>query len=127
MPLNRRNTRNFTRTLRAGCDLQRLYLVKRGDDQLQGQQVRHLLFACWRTQITKSGQTLSRAMTGNNRTTWFIPLSELKRRGVNHLSPVDQIEDPVGGGTWQPEADTTITEQMFGNVVKVECKRTDPA
>jgi hypothetical protein len=126
MPLNARNTKNRSRVARGGKDNQVMYLHKRGPDQQQGTVVVHKLFACWRELITRTGQTLQERMTSNTRCILHIPTSELKRVGVNYLTVIDKFYDPKTGDWWRPESDTTVSEMLFGNMFKLECKQGDP-
>ena len=120
MPLNRRNTRLFTRILFAG-QLQKIRLLKRNDDQQQGTVIPYILFGCRRGQITKTGETYVGNMTSDNRVTWHIPRYELDRVGINYLNPTDRIEDiEYKTGTWQPESTTGITEKLWGNEVDID-------
>ena len=57
MPLNRTNQRFFHRFLYAG-QLESVRLLKRGDDQRQGEITAYTLHECRRSQIHKAGQTL---------------------------------------------------------------------
>lgn len=126
MPLNKRNTRNFTRVLRAGSDIQEIILYKRGDDQEQGTVVALRLFGCWRGPISRTGQPLRGRLTSDGSCFWNIPRAELNRAGVNTIMPADKIYDPIDGDYWSPFASTTITEVLFGNVVRFQCRATDP-
>jgi len=126
MPLNRRNTKNNARVHRGGVNIQKITLYKRGDNQKQGVVVAHELFTCWRDLITVTGQTLVTARAVNVRTTWHIPRAELNRNGILTVNATDKIYDPLEGIWWTPYASTTITESMFGNMVAIDCYRTDP-
>lgn len=126
MPLNARNTRNRHRVLYGGQAGQTIILYKRQDDQQSGTQKVFKLFCCKKGRITKTGQPIKGKMTSNERTTWMIPLSELQRCGIGYINALDRIYDPKGTGTWMPESDTVITVKMFGNVISIDCKSTDP-
>ncbi len=125
MPLSRRNQRTFHRTLYAGWD-QKLTLLKRGDDQDQGEVVAHTLFHCRRKQITKTGQTIQGEESSDHFTTWVVPRIELDRVGVAYLNNLDRFVDPIEGGTWQPESTTSILIKLGGNYINVDCQRVDP-
>lgn len=126
MPLNKKNQRGFHRTLYAG-QLQKITLLKRGDDLQQGTVTAHVLFNCRRRMISKTGQTIAGDISSAHSVTWVIPRQELDRVGVNYLNATDRIVDPVEGGTWQPESTTGLLIKLFGNIVNVDCLRTDAA
>lgn len=126
MPLNSRNTRNFAGVLRGGSDLQKIILYKRGFDQEQGQVVALVMFRCWRGPIQRAGQPLRGRLTAEATCVWSIPRAELNRAGVDTIMPADKLYDPKQGDYWSPFASTTITEALFGNVVRFQCRQTDP-
>lgn len=124
MPLNKRNTRFFHRTLYAG-QTERLRLLKR-DPNLKAMIVTpHLLFTCWWSDLTKEGQQLDNDVTSNHRRTWHVPVSELRRVGVNYINPLDVFVD-VEGRYWQPESTNKIDSLLFENYLDIECRRTEP-
>ena len=128
MPLNRTNQRFFHRFLYAG-QLESVRLLKRGDDQRQGEITAYTLHECRRSQIHKAGQTLDGDMNVEHTTTWHIPRTELDRVGVNYLNPLDAIEQLDGeekGNIWQPESDTGIDVKLFAVHVCVDCKLLKP-
>lgn len=108
--------------------LQTITLQKRGNDQREGDMENHTLFGCWREDITKSGEPIQRSMSVNHSTTWHIPVSELKRVGVNYLNVNDRFVNVEFGLQmyWNPESDQTIALDLFGNMYDVQCLRIDP-
>ena len=124
MPLNKKNTRTFHRTL-YGTILEPVTLLKRGNDQQQGTVTGMSLFNCRWSRIFKSGQTLQADMTSSHRRTLHIPVVELDRVGVAFLNALDRFVD-VEGRYWQPESGNTITVKLIENHVCVECLRVDP-
>lgn len=127
MPMNRRNTRGFTRKLFAGT-LERLQLLKRGDDQKQNEVRDITLYQCRRSAISKSGQTVLGDNVVSHQCVWHIPRRELDRVGVEYLNNLDrlvQLDEPEKGGVWEPESTTRIDVKMFANEVDVLCLRTD--
>ena len=128
MPLTRRNTRTFHRSLYAG-ELESIEILKRDDDQRQGTVRRVKLFQCRRSRIERSGQMVQSDNQFDHHTIWHIPRIELDRTGIDHLNPIDriiQLEGREKGFTWQPEATTIIAEKLFGNMMALVCLRTDP-
>ncbi len=127
MPLRQNNTRLQHRRIMAGW-LQTITLQKRGNDQREGDMENHTLFGCWREDITKSGEPIQRSMSVNHSTTWHIPVSELKRVGVNYLNVNDRFVNVEFGLQmyWNPESDQTIALDLFGNMYDVQCLRIDP-
>ena len=132
MPLSRENQREMHLILYGGTgSLETIILRKRDDDQRQGT-VRSLeLFDVRHSKITKTGNTLQGDMTAIHHTTWHIPIVELERVGVAYLSALDKIiqvgdGNPIEAGyEWQPEGDTQITVQLFGDHLCVQCHRRD--
>lgn len=120
MPLNKRNTRSFTRRVYGG-KLESVILYKRNDDQQQGTVTTYKLFRCRVGKITKSGETIQNEMTSNHRARWHIPLSELRRVGIAYLNPADRIKQIKSGRIWQPESTTLIEQKLFENEVDVDC------
>ncbi len=128
MGLNRRNTKHFDRNLFIGVS-ETITLLKRDDDLRQGVVRAIILYGCWRSAISKTGQTIQRDMTGGHSCDWNVPRRELERVGVAYLSALDRIVQTEGleaGYVWQPESTTRIDVQLLGNYVKLGCLRTDP-
>lgn len=124
MPLNKRNTKGFHRVLYGG-QLEKVTLLKR-DPNLRAMVVTsHLLFTCWWSDLTKTGQQLDNDVTSNHRRKLHIPTSELKRVGVNYINPLDVFIDEQGRH-WQPESTTTIEAKLWENHLDIECLRTEP-
>lgn len=122
---NRYNQSRFYTYLFAGLDQQTITLLKRGDDQLQGQVVPHVLYGCWPSIINKNGETLQGAMTSEHAIMWNIPGVELARVGVNYLNPLDRIQGTITKGIWQPEATTNIDVKLMECYLNVFCLRVD--
>lgn len=123
MVIRRSNTTVFDRTLYAG-ETEKVRLYKRGDDQRQGTVVAYILFNCRHTHVAKDGETIENDTSSGMRTTWFIPLRELRRHGITYLNAADRIEQLTGkeaGRQWIPESTTSITESLFGNMIVVDC------
>ncbi len=129
MPLARKNTRGFHRKTYSG-QLEKIQLLKRGDDQQQGTVVTYVLYQCRRSLIPKSGETLEGDMNVTHTCTWHIPRVELDRVGINYLNPADRIVqlDGVERDTvWQPESTTGIENKMFRNHLCIQCLMLNPA
>ena len=124
MPLTRKTTRYFHRTLYAG-ELQTITLRKRGDDQQQGTTVDLLLFNCRPSRIYKTGEPIQGDISSDERCIWHIPREQLDRVGVDHLNAADIIIDKFNR-YWNPESNTTIVIQLFENMVNLDCLRVDP-
>ena len=124
MPMNKQNQRYFYRRLFAGI-AETITLLKRGDNQQQGTVRAIKLFDCWMDPVLKTGETIQGGMDSNHSTTWHIPMSELKRTGINYLAPADIIKDRQGR-YWQPESTTTITVNLMENEWGLDCLRIDP-
>lgn len=122
MPLNKNNTTTFHRTLYAGM-LQQITILKRGDDQRQGEVVKYVLFECRRSVISKTGEPIAGEMTSSHRVTWHIPTIELQRVGINYLNSADRIIDDEEGCTYQPESTTSILLKTFSNHQNIDCLR----
>ncbi len=122
MPLNARNTRFFHRTLYAS-ELQSISILKRGDDQREGEVTKYTLYQCRRSIITKTGEPIAGEMTSYHRVTWHIPTCELKRVGINYLNSADRIIDEDEGSIYQPESTTSITLKTFSNHQNIDCLR----
>lgn len=120
---------HFHRFLYGGM-LEKIRLLKRGDDQQQGTVTVYVLHECRRSSIPKGGQTLDGDMSVDHETVWHIPDSELQRVGINYLNPADRIEQLVGkekGNFWQPESTTTIEKKLFDTHSHVRCLLLVPA
>lgn len=120
---------HFHRRLYAGM-LEKIRLLKRGDDQQQGTVTAYVLYEARRSSIQKAGQTLDGEMNVDHTTVWHIPTSELRRVGINYLNPADIIEQLEGeekGNQWQPEATTSIESKLFTTHAHVACLMYKPA
>lgn len=122
MPLNRRNTRTFHKTLYAGM-LETVTILKREPNQRQGTVAAFTVYNCRRGQITRQGQTVAGDMDTESRTVWHLPLSELQRVGIAYINVLDRIVSLQSEGTWQPESDTPILMKLFGNMVRIDCRQ----
>src|SRR5689334_3418805 len=125
MPLNRRNSAVFHRTLYAG-ELEWVYLLKRGDDQKEGQVTRYKIFQARRGNLSKSGEALDGDDAAFHSCQWVLPGTELKRVGVNYINVLDRIVDQFNMH-WQPESPNSIILSQFDNFVIIDCVRIDPA
>ncbi len=127
MPLNRNNTRVFQRTLYAGQMLT-VQLLKRNDDQQEGTVTAFTVFDCRHGPMYRTGEPIQGDEGSDHRTTWHIPVIELRRVGVAYLNPADRIVDTEDGFKryWQPESTTIIQLKLWGNFVDVDCLRIDP-
>jgi hypothetical protein len=124
MPLNKRNTRGFHRTLYAGM-LESFTLLKRDDNQRQNVVTKYVIHQIRPSRIHKTGQTIQGDMSSDHRRTLHVPKVEMDRLGINHFNPLDRFIDKEDRW-WQPESGTMITEQLFENHVCVHCLRVDP-
>ena len=123
MPLNKRNTTVFHRTLYAG-ELVTVTLLKRNDDQDEGTVTPYLIFQSRRSIILKQGEPYQGDMSSDHDCVWHLPRVELDRVGVNYLSAADGIVDEKGR-VWQNEADIGFEVKLFENHVCMACKRAD--
>ena len=121
MPLNQRNSRVCHRTLFAGI-LEKVTILKRGDDQREGTVTAYKVFQCRKSLITKTKEPIAGDMLADHRLIWHIPRVELDRVGINYLNPADRIVDGLGR-IWQPESTTTITIKLFETHIDVHCLR----
>lgn len=124
MPMSRRNSQVFHRTLYAG-QLEKITLLKRGDDQNEGQVVAYILFQCRRGNLAKQGEALQGEMAVSHSTQWVIPNTELRRVGVNYIDVLDRIVDQFNMW-WQPESANSIVLSQFDNFTIIETVRVDP-
>lgn len=122
MVLNRHSTRTFHRRLYS-TELQSITLLKRGDDLQQNIVTKYQLFQCRRSYITHTGETIQGSMAGSDTVIWHIPKIELGRVGVAYLNDLDRIVDPILNQTWQPEAGNPIQIKLFGNQIRITCRR----
>lgn len=128
MPLRKNNTRVFHRALYCG-ELEKIRLLHHNDDFHASTITASTLFNCRRGPTQRGGEPIQGDMMSSHTCFWFIPRVELARVGVDHINMINQIIQLVGreaGWTWQPEADTSIELKLFGNQVKILCKRADP-
>lgn len=124
MPLNRANSSSFHRTLYAG-QLEKVTLMKRGDDQSEGQVISYTIFECRRGNPSKSGEALQQEMAVSHSVQWLIPNAELRRVGVNYIDVLDRIVDQFNMW-WQPESGNTIVLSQFDQYTILDCVRVDP-
>jgi hypothetical protein len=123
MPLNEKNTRTFHRTLYGGTGmLQTVTLLKRDDDQRQGNVTAYKLFQVRWSRIFKTGEPILGDMSSSHTRTVHLPRIELDRVGVAHINALDRFVDREGV-TWQPESTTNITVKLFQNHICVVCLR----
>lgn len=129
MALRPETTRVFHRNLYAGM-LQTVTLLKRNNDQQEGTVRSVRVFDCRQKKVYKTGEAIQVDMSSDNRCVWQLPLIELVRAGVQYINVIDRIVNTGAAfgvpGTWQPESDTQIVAQLYGNFVNVFCKRIDP-
>ena len=124
MPLCRQNTRTFHRAL-YGTILEKITLLKRGNDQQEGTVRALVIYQARRSMITKTGEPIQGDMSSDHQVVWHLPDVELARVGVAYINSLDRIVDKEGR-YWQPEAGTLITVKLFGNHHCVACLRVDP-
>lgn len=53
-------------------------------------------------------------------------MTQLKRNGVDYINALDRIYDPKLKEYWEPEADNTIDQKLFGAEWTLQCKLTNP-
>lgn len=128
MPLRYSNTTSFHRKLY--CDrIEPLKILKRNDDLQEGTVQALIVYACWHSRYTRTKEPISHDLTAEHTTDWHIALSELQRVGINFLSSLDRLVQiqpqnlQEQGWIWQPESDTNIDASVFGNALKIHCKR----
>lgn len=121
MPLNKRNTRVFHRTLFA-TELESVTLLKRDDDQREGVVTSYTLFQVRWSSIRKTGQQIQADETSDHRRQLHIPRVELERIGVHYINSLDRFVDEQNR-TWEPESTTEIAIRLWENHVDVYCKR----
>lgn len=123
MPMRRVLCRQFHRRLFGG-QMQKIQLLKRGDDQAEGTVVSLILFQCRHSLIVKTGEPLAGDMASGSRTVWHIPRTELDRVGVAYLNAGDRIREidgPNSGRVWMPESTDEITVKLFATHLDVMC------
>lgn len=129
MPLNKRNTKTFHRYLYAG-QLEKITLLKRGDDLQEGQLRSLTIYQARRSMISKRGEPLQGDMAVGTAAVWHIPRSELERVGVQHINVLDRFVDYSGPEGlpryWQPESGQNILVKCFEQHYTVDCVRVDP-
>lgn len=127
--LSKATTRLFYRKLYGGM-LKTITILKRGDDQKQGSIVSYILYGCRRKKIYHEGEPIQRDMASADETVWQIPRAELDRVGILYLNAADTIVESVRNLTkpryWRPEANTMITDQLYENILNLDCVRCDP-
>lgn len=124
MPLNKRTTLHFHRILYA-TELETVTLLKRNQDMNAGIVTSYKMYDCRWGQTIKTGEPLQADMLSNHRRAIHIPRLELKRIGIQDISPLDRFID-VEGRYWQPEATTHITLKLWENHMCIDCLRVDP-
>lgn len=124
MPLSKRNSAVFHKTLYAG-QLERVTLLKRGDDQSEGQVIAYELHSCRRGNLSKTGEAIQGEMAVSHSAQWIIPCTELRRVGVNYINVLDRIVDQFNMW-WQPESPNNITLSQFDNYYLIDTVRVDP-
>lgn len=124
MPLKRRNQQVFHRKLYCG-QLERVILLKRGDDQQEGTVTAFTLYNCRRGNVTKSGEAINLDVPAFEYVQWLIPCTELRRVGVNYLNVLDRVIDQFNQW-WNPESTETMTLAIFDNYYVVPSRRVDP-
>lgn len=124
MPLRKELTTNFDRCL-YGSILQKVILLKRGDDQQQGTVTTYTLFNIRWSELHKSGETIQGDMDANHTTTIHIPRIEMNRIGVWYFSPLDRFID-VAGAIWQPESPQQFANRLFTNHVHIDVRMVVP-
>lgn len=124
MPLTRDNCKFFQRTLYGPGILEKVTLLKRNDDMDASVVTSYLIFDIRWSRTIKSGQPIAGDELSNHYRTIHIPQLELDRVGVHHVNPLDRFVDKEGR-TWQAESPQTITIQLLGNHICIECRRCD--
>lgn len=124
MPLKRRNQHVFSRKLYAG-QMERIILLKRGDDQQEGTVTPYTIYTARRGNITKSGEAINLDVPAFEYVQWLIPCIELRRIGVNYLNVLDTIVDQFNMW-WNPESPETMTLAVFDNYYLIPARRVDP-
>lgn len=124
MPLKRINSPSISRKIYAG-QMEKVTLLKRKDDQQEGQVVAYTLFECRRGNISKTGEPIQLDMTVSHSVQWVIPAQQLLKISVNYLNVLDRIIDKYGMW-WQPESNQTITLSQFDQEYIIDCVRIDP-
>lgn len=124
MPLTRFNQRTFHRTLFAGW-LETVTLLKRGDDQKTNIVTRFVFYETWWGRIFKTGEPIQEDMVVGHRRLLHIPVIELEKHGITHLSNLDRFIDEKCR-YWEPEATTEIVIKLGEQHFDVNCLRVDP-
>lgn len=124
MPMNRSNTKTFTRRLFAGM-IETVTILKRNNDQQQGTVTAYTLFNVRNGPKVKTKEPIQRDMSADYRTTFHVPTIELHRVGIHYINAADRFVKK-DGSYWQPESDTTITVKMLDNEIDIDCVRVDP-
>ncbi len=125
MPLNRQNQKYMMRGLYAG-QLENVQLLKRNPNQQMGTVTAFQLYGVRWSRIHKSGEIIDGEVQSSHPRRLHIPEAELNRVGVTYIDPADRFVDEQGR-TWQPEATTTITQQLFRTHFCCDCLRVPEA
>jgi hypothetical protein len=124
MPLNKRNTKVFHRVLYGGI-MEKVRLLKRNPNMNASVVTNYVLYQCWWTRISKSGQQHDNETMSDHRRTLHIPRCELDRVGVHYINPLDVFVDEQGR-YWQNEGDEAIDAKLWENHLDIPCRKTDP-
>lgn len=122
--MNSRNQQSFHRRLFSGQN-ETVTILKRDDNQGQGTVRAVKVFQVRKSMLYKTGETIQGEENSNWRTTWHLPLVELKRAGIAYINPADRIVQK-DGNHWQPESTTMITTKLMRQHVDVECLSVNP-
>lgn len=135
MVLNRINQRRYYQNLYRGTgSLIAVTFRKRGADQSMGSYTDYVLANVRMKKSYRTKEINSVDMTADDRCVWQIPLKSLEDAGLSALStgrPVfgDMIlnnqdtQSESYGTTWMVESFDLITQQLFGDVYNLDCKR----
>ncbi len=134
MVLNRFNQRTYYSNLYRGTgSLISITFRKRGDDQSMGTTTDYQLDNCRMKKSYRTNEINVGDMTADDRCIWQVPLKSLEDAGLNGLTdrPVfgDMILNNIDSAsesyntTWMVESTDMITQQLFGDVYNLECRR----
>ena len=135
MVLNRYNQRTYFKNLYRGTgSLITITFRKRGADQDMGTTTDYVIYNARMKKSYRTKEINSVDMTADDRCVWQIPLKSLEDAGLIALGtgrPVfgDMIlnnQEPQSESyntTWMVEAVDMITQQLYGCVYNLDCRR----
>lgn len=124
--ITRWNQKTFYKRLYYGW-YETITLLKRGNDQQQGQVTPYTLFMCLGSKIHHTGEPIHNDEASHDTRKWLIPVDQLERVGLagECINALDRFVDEKGR-YWEPESDTEIIIQLGTDYLHIDTKRVDP-